>query len=113
MKHVPKGWGYEKWIVNNNKYCGKILFFNKGKRCSWHHHKLKEETFYVQSGKIHLTYGYEDDIDLADEVILNPGDKFEIPRGLRHQMYAMEESEMFEFSTTHYDEDSIRITPGD
>jgi len=113
MKHVPKGWGYEKWIVNNNKYCGKILFFNKGKRCSWHHHKLKEETFYVQSGKIHLTYGYEDDIDLADEVILNPGDKFDIPRGLRHQMYAMEESEMFEFSTTHYDEDSIRITPGD
>ena len=113
MKHVPKGWGYEKWIVNNNNYCGKILFFNKGKRCSWHHHKLKEETFYVQSGKIHLTYGYEDDIDLADEVILNPGDKFDIPRGLRHQMYAMEESEMFEFSTTHYDEDSIRITPGD
>lgn len=113
MKHVPKGWGYEKWIVNNNKYCGKILFFNKGKRCSWHHHKLKEETFYVQSGKIHLTYGYQDDIDLADEVILNPGDKFDIPRGLRHQMYAMEESEMFEFSTTHYDEDSIRITPGD
>lgn len=113
MKHVPKGWGYEKWIVNNNKYCGKLLFFNKGKRCSWHYHKLKEETFYVQSGKIHLTYGYEDDIDLADEVILNPGDKFDIPRGLRHQMYAMEESEMFEFSTTHYDEDSIRVTPGD
>jgi len=113
MKHVPKGWGYEKWIVNNNKYCGKILFFNKGKRCSWHYHRLKEETFYVQSGKIHLTYGYEDDIDLADEVILNPGDKFDIPRGLRHQMYAMEEGEMFEFSTTHYDEDSIRITPGD
>lgn len=113
MKHVPKGWGYEKWIVNNNKYCGKLLFFNEGKRCSWHFHKLKEETFYVQSGKIHLTYGYEDDIDLADEVILNPGDKFDIPRGLRHQMYAMEESEMFEFSTTHYDEDSIRVTPGD
>lgn len=113
MKHVPKGWGYERWIVNNNKYCGKLLFFNEGKRCSWHFHKLKEETFYVQSGKIHLTYGYEDDIDLADEVILNPGDKFDIPRGLRHQMYAMEESEMFEFSTTHYDEDSIRVTPGD
>jgi len=22
---VPKGWGFEKWIVNNEKYCGKIL----------------------------------------------------------------------------------------
>ena len=33
IKHVPKGWGYEKWIVNTDEYCGKLLFFNKGKRC--------------------------------------------------------------------------------
>ena len=32
IKHVPKGWGYEKWIVNTDEYCGKLLFFNKGKR---------------------------------------------------------------------------------
>ena len=35
FKHVPKGWGYEKWIVNNDKYCGKLLFFNKGKKKSF------------------------------------------------------------------------------
>ena len=23
MKFVPKGWGFEKWIVNNEEYCGK------------------------------------------------------------------------------------------
>lgn len=113
IKFVPKGWGHEKWIVNTEKYCGKLLFFEKGKKCSWHFHKLKEETFYVHSGKLRLFYGYDDDIDLADEVTLNPGDKFEIPRGLRHQMYALEETEMYEFSTTHYDEDSHRITVGD
>ena len=39
IKHVPKGWGYEKWIVNTPEYCGKLLFFNEGKRCSWHYHK--------------------------------------------------------------------------
>ena len=38
--YVPKGWGYEHWIVNKKEYCGKILFFKKGKRCSWHYHKL-------------------------------------------------------------------------
>ena len=48
----PKGWGHEKWIVNTDKYCGKILFFEEGKQCSWHYHKLKDETFYVQSGEI-------------------------------------------------------------
>ena len=46
-KFVPKGWGYEHWIVNKEDYCGKLLFFKKGKRCSWHYHKLKDETFHV------------------------------------------------------------------
>ena len=49
-----KGWGYELWIVNNNLYCGKILHFNKGKKCSWHYHKIKQETFYVQKGKLKI-----------------------------------------------------------
>ena len=52
IKFVPKGWGYEKWIVNNEEYCGKLLFLAKDKKCSWHFHKLKDEVFYVQSGKI-------------------------------------------------------------
>jgi mannose-6-phosphate isomerase-like protein (cupin superfamily) len=51
IKHVDKGWGYEKWIVNKEEYCGKLLFFNKDKRCSWHYHKIKDEVFYLQSGK--------------------------------------------------------------
>ena len=41
IKIVPKGWGHEKWIVNNEMYCGKILFMEKNKRCSWHYHKSK------------------------------------------------------------------------
>ena len=44
IKFVPKGWGYEKWICNTSEYCGKLLFFAKGKRCSWHYHLLKDET---------------------------------------------------------------------
>ena len=60
---VSKGWGYEDWIVNTEKYCGKVLFFKKGKKCSWHYHKIKDETFYVQSGKVQLLYGYDEDIN--------------------------------------------------
>lgn len=29
IKFVPKGWGFEKWIVNNEEYCGKLLYFAK------------------------------------------------------------------------------------
>lgn len=113
IKHVPKGWGYERWIVNCEKYCGKLLYFYKDKRCSWHYHKLKDEVFYVQSGKIQLSYGWVDELEMANKTILEPGDKFHIPHGLRHQMLALEETELFEFSTEHFDSDSIRVIQGD
>ena len=113
IEYVPKGWGYEKWIVNNNKYCGKILFFIKGKKCSWHYHKLKHETFYIQEGKLKVTYGMIDDIDKAETIFLDKGDIFEVPVGLIHQMEAVVDTEMFEFSTQHFDEDSYRVIKGD
>lgn len=113
IKHVPKGWGHEKWIVNNENYCGKLLFFLEGKKCSWHYHKVKDETFYLQSGKILLFYGNEDDLGLAKTKILEPGDNFHIPIGLRHQMVAIIDSELFEFSTQHFDSDSVRVIKGD
>ena len=113
IKFVPKGWGYEKWIVNNEEYCGKLLFLAKGKKCSWHFHKLKDEVFYVQSGRIKVLYSDEDDINSAKHVILEAGDNFHVYRGLRHRMIALLDSEVFEFSTQHFDSDSHRIIKGD
>ena len=113
MKFVKKGWGYEKWIVNKSEYCGKLLFFMKGKRCSWHYHELKDEVFYLQSGKMLVKFSDKDNIALAEELVLNPGDNFHVWRGLRHQMIALKDSELFEFSTEHFDSDSKRILRGD
>ncbi len=113
IKFVPKGWGFEKWIVNNEEYCGKLLYFVKGKRCSWHYHKLKDEVFYIQSGKILVKFSDEDDINNVGQITLRPGDNFHVYRGLRHQMIALEDTELFEFSTQHFDEDSYRIIKGD
>lgn len=111
---VDKGWGYELWIENQDTYCGKLLFFKKGKQCSWHYHVLKEETFYLQSGRLLVTYGWDKDIKNADTVILNPGDKFHVPIGLVHRMKGLlKNNVLFEFSTKHFDSDSIRIEKGD
>ena len=113
IKIVPKGWGYEKWIVNTEEYCGKLLHFIKGKRCSGPYHVLKDETFYLQEGKLHVLYSDNDDRGNAKDVILERGDKFHVYRGLRHQMLALEDTDMFEFSTQHFDEDSYRVIKGD
>ena len=113
MTHVDKGWGWERWICNGPEYCGKLLFFNKGKKCSWHRHELKDEVFYLQSGKMVVFYSDEDSLEDAKQLTLEPGDNFHVYRGLRHQMLALEDSELFEFSTQHFDSDSYRIIRGD
>jgi quercetin dioxygenase-like cupin family protein len=69
--------------------------------------------FYIQSGKLLVKYSDRDDIDSAQEIVLGPGDNFHVYRGLRHQMRGLEDTELFEFSTQHFDEDSYRIVKGD
>ena len=58
-------------------------------------------------------YSKGDDLTKAKQLILRPGDNFHVYRGLRHQMVALEDSELFEFSTQHFDTDSHRIIKGD
>ena len=113
IKFVPKGWGYEKWIVNSPLYCGKILWFCKGKKCSWHYHEKKDEVFYVNSGRLAVYWSWSDEFEYANLIELGPGDKFHVPPGMRHRMLASEDTEMFEFSTEHFEDDSIRIIKGD
>jgi mannose-6-phosphate isomerase-like protein (cupin superfamily) len=48
---VPKSWGREVWIVNNETYCGKILYITAGKTGSLHFHQHKTETFYLRVGR--------------------------------------------------------------
>jgi quercetin dioxygenase-like cupin family protein len=112
MEMIEKGWGHEKIVHNADGYCGKILCFRKGKRCSYHYHRIKTETFYCV-GKVLVRFGHCDQLESASERLLLTGDSFHVPAGLRHQMEALEDSELFEFSTTDFPDDSIRIVNGD
>lgn len=109
----PKGWGYEEWLVNNSQYCGKILHFNKNKKCSFHYHKIKTETFYVESGEVSINYSWGNQLEEAQIAILKPGHVFHVPIGLRHQISACKDSRVIEFSTLHLESDSYRIIKGD
>ncbi|HII17052.1 TPA: cupin domain-containing protein [Candidatus Woesearchaeota archaeon] len=104
IREVPKVWGKEIWIVNNEKYCGKKLILNRGFRCSIHHHKLKEETFYVESGKVLMEFGK----DAKERMILSKGDAVHLAPNTWHRFTGLEDAEIFEFSTQHLEEDSYR-----
>ena len=41
----PKGWGSEKWVVNNENYCGKILHFEQGKSVPGTSIRVKKRLF--------------------------------------------------------------------
>ena len=112
---VEKGWGSEEWIVNNEKYCGKLLRIEKDKKTSWHYHKIKDEVMYVHTGKVKIIHGNREDINHwnTKEVILFEGESFHIPTGLIHQIIGLEYTELFEFSTEHFDSDSYRVIKGD
>ena len=60
-----------------------------------------------------IYYSEDDDLTDSDQLILNAGDNFHVYQGLRHQMVALEDSELFEFSTQHFDSDSYRVIKGD
>ena len=54
---VDKGWGYEIIFATNDKYCGKLMVFEKvGAKFSMHFHKDKDETWFVNAGQFKLIY---------------------------------------------------------
>jgi mannose-6-phosphate isomerase-like protein (cupin superfamily) len=113
VKIVPKGWGREVWIANNDLYCGKILEIRKGKMCSLHFHKIKTESFFLRSGKLKVRVKDSADAPTIEEFVLEAGQCMDIPIGLVHQMEAIEDAELYEFSTQHFESDSIRLVKGD
>jgi len=102
MKKVEKVWGSELWIVNNDLYCGKLLYLKKDYRCSYHYHKLKTESFYLLKGKVKLIINHND-------IPFRKGDAVDIFPGMVHSFEGIEDSIIIEISTQHFDSDSYRF----
>ena len=109
---VEKGWGSEFIFATNDKYCGKLLHFNKASKFSMHFHAQKDETWYVLSGSFEVRW-----IDTADAseklVQLQQGDTWHNKPLLPHQLICIEEGTIIEVSTPDSVEDNYRVQPGD
>ena len=109
---VPKGWGEELIIENNEMYCGKLLIFKKGCKFSMHYHLIKDETWYVDKGEF-LYKWIDTDTAEVKEQKLKVGDVVRQRVGQPHQLIALTDGTVFEVSTQHFDEDSYRVVKGD
>ena len=111
---VDKGWGYELIWATNDKYCGKIMVFERiGAKFSMHFHKEKDETWFVNTGRFLLNYIDTKTAEYKSQE-LTSGMTWHNPPLQPHQLVCMEPgSSITEVSTHDSVEDNYRIAPGD
>ncbi len=111
---VDKGWGFEIVFANNDKYCGKLLVFDRaGAKTSLVFHKEKSKSWFINAGKFKINF-----IDVATgevkEAILDEGKTVDFGPLGPHQVEALVEgSVILEVGTADYIEDRFRLAPGD
>ena len=108
-KIVPKLWGVEFWITNNEKYCLKFLKIIPGYQSSVHCHKKKDETFIGISGSVLLDFHDPETGERTCGTGIGPGEAYRIKPGTFHSFQASNVSWIMEVSTSHDDADVVRI----
>lgn len=101
---VPKVWGKEVWLVNNDKYCAKLLHLDRGAEGSMHYHPVKQETFYCLEGQVALT------IEDTDYMLGQFSRPKTIMPGQKHQIKGICDSVILEVSTHHDEKDVVRLS---
>lgn len=105
-RHVPKPWGHELIWAHTDRYVGKVLVIEAGRRLSLQKHEVKDEAIYVLSGRLLLLL--EDDEGVLRSEEIGPGAHRRVQTGRIHRYEAIERCELMEVSTPELD-DVIRL----
>ena len=105
-RRVAKPWGHELIWAHTDRYVGKVLVIETGKRLSLQRHEIKDEAIYVLSGRLQLQL--EDDGGEVRVEELGPGEFRRVPTGRIHRYEAIERVELIEVSTPELD-DVVRL----
>jgi mannose-6-phosphate isomerase len=102
-RRVEKPWGYELVWAHSENYVGKLIFVRKGEELSLQFHKSKDETIYLQEGKIEIEIS-DPGVRIPESEIVTAG----ILPGVVHRWRALEDSVVLEASTPELD-DVVRL----
>lgn len=98
---TDKPWGYEKILINTDKYLTKELFIFEGYQTSFHYHEHKDETMYIMEGSGYIEFkDHKEHFERNDSIRIQPN----IP----HTIIATEDTVLHEVSTPHIN-DTVRI----
>lgn len=100
-RKTEKPWGYELLFAYTPQYAGKVIFIKKDHRLSLQYHSLKDETMFIQQGRVLMEI---EDSDGKREITLASGQSVHLPPLTRHRLRAIEDTTLFEVSTPELDD---------
>jgi len=106
QRRVAKPWGSELIWVLTDRYCGKVITIETGRRLSLQYHEAKDEAILVTAGRLRLHI--EDDAGSMTTREMGPGESARVAVGRRHRFEAIERVELIEVSTPEL-EDVVRV----
>jgi mannose-6-phosphate isomerase len=105
-RRIDKPWGHELIWAWTQRYVGKILTIETGKRLSLQYHERKDEWIHVLDGRLRLTLESEDGDTETRE--LGAGESAHVQAGRTHRYEAIETCRLIEVSTPEL-EDVVRV----
>ncbi|HEX5826234.1 MAG TPA: cupin domain-containing protein [Candidatus Limnocylindrales bacterium] len=102
QRHVPKPWGSEQIWALTERYCGKIIRIDAGRRLSLQRHQRKEESLIVLAGTLRLHL--EDDAGVVTTRDMGPGEAAHVDVRRIHRFEAVTDVELVEVSTPEIDD---------
>jgi mannose-6-phosphate isomerase-like protein (cupin superfamily) len=105
-RRVDKPWGHELIWAWTDRYVGKLLVIETGKRLSLQHHEVKDEWIHVLEGRLRLTL--ENDAGEVEVRELGAGEGAHVGTRRVHRYEAIETCRLIEVSTPELD-DVVRL----
>jgi len=96
-RRVDKPWGHELIWAWTDRYVGKLLVIEAGRRLSFQYHETKDEWIHLLDGRLKLTLENED--GTIEDRELAPGESARVATGRRHRYEAIETCRIIEVST--------------
>ena|SRR5690349_9436300 len=98
IKRVEKPWGYElHWVPEGAPYMGKLMHVNAGARMSMQIHDVKQESYFVTSGRAAIIW--ENNKGELIETELKPGFGYRTLVGQKHRLVGITDCDIMEAST--------------
>jgi len=106
-QRVEKPWGWELIWAETERFAGKVLFVRAGESLSLQFHRVKDEAWFVQSGRAKVEIGNAGEAVLNEEIVAAPA-YFRLMPGTVHRVTALEDTTIIEVSTPELD-DVVRL----